>query len=332
MERILLVRFLTLAVIGYIVSSAGCGETTKVTPAHQPQSGDSPKVSASALSQQSSESINLDAALSAAVICKTVYLKETEEEAALRDIGFTKVHGFTKGSSHAVVTSTEDVVVIVFRGTQDLSDWLINADLRREKVTNGEMHRGFYEATMSMYPDLLKAAKEQGAESKAVFITGHSLGGAMALAFACEAAARNELTADSIFTFGQPLLLSRTLAEHVNASIGTRYRRFVNGSDVVSRLLPKFHHAGSRVQLTDDGFEVQPPSVAYRGADRGSEDEGDDPEAMTEPEFEELREQVQSAENQSDVDGKSKVAKGQIPWLADHSIEIYEAKIGKIQK
>ena len=263
--------------------------------------------------------------------CKAVYLDEPDEKAALRDIGFSKVLGFTKGSSRAVVCSNKDVVVIAFRGTVQLSDWAINADLRREKVKDGEIHRGFYEATLSLYSDLCKAAQEQGAKSKSVCIMGHSLGGAMALTFAYEAKIRNELNITSLFTFGQPLLLSLPLAEKVNKMFGRNYRRFVNGSDIVTSLLPKFRHAGSRVHLTDEGFELLPPAVASRAV-VGDRDEKDDPEAMTVQEFQDLKMELQATTNPNRRDGELEVATIRIPWLADHSIEVYESRIRRIPK
>ena len=326
-------RLCTLLLAGCLLAPLSCSQRTPEDTKPTPDGLQHPEISLRALAQANTRVVSLDwdAALTSAVICKAVYLDEPDENASLRDIGFSKILGFTKGSSRAVACSNEDVVVIAFRGTDQLSDWAINADLRREKVKDGEIHRGFYEATLSLYSDLCKAAEEQGAESKSVCIMGHSLGGAMALTFAYEAKARNELNITALFTFGQPLLLSLPLAEQVNKMFGQSYRRFVNGSDIVTRLLPKFRHAGSRVHLTDEGFELLPPSIASREVD-GDKNETEDPEAMTVQEFQNLKIEIQATTNSSRADGEVAVASIQIPWLADHSLEQYESRIRRIAK
>jgi hypothetical protein len=326
-------RLCTLLIAGCLLAPLGCSKRTPEDTEPRPDGLPHPEISLRALAQANKQVVSLDwdAALTSAVTCKAVYLDEPDENASLRDIGFSKILGFTKGSSRAVVCSNEDVVVIAFRGTDQLSDWAISADLRREKVKDGEIHRGFYEATLSLYSDLCKAAEEQGAKSKSVCIMGHSLGGAMALTFAYEAKARNELNITSLFTFGQPLLLSLPLAEQVNKMFGQSYRRFVNNSDIVTRLLPKFRHAGSRVHLTDEGFELLPPSVAFRAVD-GDTDEKEDPEAMTVQEFQDLKMQLQVTTNPSRAVGELEATTVQIPWLADHSMEQYESRIRRIPK
>jgi hypothetical protein len=268
--------------------------------------------------------VNWNAALTASAICKSVYLDETAETAALRELGFTEVKGLRHEATHALVCSNKDVVVIAFRGTADLSNWLINCDLRRHTVSDGEAHRGFYESMDAFYPELKAAAKTQGSGSKAVCVTGHSLGGAMAVLFAYEATRKGDLKISSLVTFGQPLPLSMRVAEYMNSQLGSRFRRFVNGADVVTRLLPKFHHAGSRIHLTASGFELLPPAVSYRDLkEAGLEDA----EAMTEEEFGALRQKV-SKEGKRDP--ATDATRGLMSWLNDHSMDLYDLRLNEM--
>jgi hypothetical protein len=153
----------------------------------------------------------------------------------------------------------------------------------------------------------------------------------MAVAFAYEATARQEIQIASLYTYGQPLLLSRSLAEHINSKFGENYRRFVNGSDVVSRLLPKFRHGGCRAHLTGEGFELLPPSVAFKSVDPLDDDQLD-PESMSEQEFADLQTELQASKIATDTNGEKAVVRGLLPWLEDHSLILYESRIRQIPK
>ena len=100
----------------------------------------------------------------------------------------------------------------------------------------------------AMYPDILKAINDHGGASKSICITGHSLGGAMAIAFAYLTDKSGNSAINSLYTFGQPLLLNRSLAKHMNeAKFHWRYRRFVNGFRVTLR--PQHHEGISRTSF-----------------------------------------------------------------------------------
>jgi hypothetical protein len=96
-------------------------------------------------------------------------MEKLAEGTVLRELGFTEVKGFRHEATHALVCSNKDVVVIAFRGTTELSNWLINSDLRRHTVSDGDVHRGFYESMDEFYPELKAAAKTEGSRSKAVW-------------------------------------------------------------------------------------------------------------------------------------------------------------------
>ena len=79
------------------------------------------------------------------------------------------------------VMSAGDVTVVAFRGTNagEISDWLANLDSLSTDTPQGSLHRGFYYAYMSLKPQIVKLL--QKSKPKHLWITGHSLGGALAL-------------------------------------------------------------------------------------------------------------------------------------------------------
>ncbi len=321
------IRLRSFLVLAFAVT-CGCSKKTSDSSTGIPHHDGQPRVSLSALasSQPDDLEVNWDAALSAAAICNASYLPGAAEKKSLRQLGFTFVRPFEHESLHAVVCSSSQLVVVAFRGTDELSDWTVNADLRSTSVAHGKIHRGFHEATIALYADISKTIEEQGGEAKPVCVMGHSLGGAMAVAFACEATSKEDLEVHALITFGQPLLLGRDLAEHVNNVLGSRYSRYVNGRDIVTRLLPKFHHAGQRIHLHDNEFEVRAPDVSYRDIGVGTV-VPEDPEALTEEEFEDLKVDIQDSAPSIGTGDGSVVARGDAPWLRDHSMDLYEARI-----
>ena len=136
-------------------------------------------------------------------------------------------------------------VVLAFRGTEkDVGDWL--TDARCVPVVDGEtkVHQGFHEAftgTSNGADDTVEnrvreildapAAFNANGDRLPLFITGHSLGGALALL-------ATKLVAPDVdgacYTFGAP----RVANYEYFAEVKTPVYRVVNSSDVVPRVPP----------------------------------------------------------------------------------------------
>ncbi|WP_346290615.1 lipase family protein [Sphaerothrix gracilis] len=87
-----------------------------------------------------------------------------------------------------------------------------------------------------------------------LYMTGHSLGGALATLAAYKALIYRQVT--GLYTFGSPRVVQRPLAEAINTDLAGRLHRVVNHNDVVPRLPPRlpplidFHHIDERVYFT----------------------------------------------------------------------------------
>ena len=92
-------------------------------------------------------------------------------------------------------------------------------------------------AGMVMKPDVLSAAIEAEVKKKdrPVWLTGHSLGGALAL-LAAWLLKRKFVPVEEVCTFGAPMIGNRTACDAFNREFAGRIHRWVNGRDPVPKL------------------------------------------------------------------------------------------------
>ena len=123
------------------------------------------------------------------------------------------------------------MAVLAFRGTQQVKDWMTNLDAATVPVsgsggeTLGKVHRGFNEAFLSVRDQI--GPLLEGDEELPLFITGHSLGGALATL------ATWYLKGDSLaacYTYGAPRVGDTGLMDRFRTPI----YRIVNGMDPIT--------------------------------------------------------------------------------------------------
>lgn len=143
--------------------------------------------------------------------------------------------------------------VIVVRGSWSLSD--VKTDFKFSPKTYTEfggqnIHRGFADATLEIWKEL-KPIMEQLGPGKSIWLTGHSLGGAIAvlLAILLEGIERN---AKFIVTFGQPMLgTNRDGIDMWNRRLPLF--RCWREKDMVPTIPPSCWHFGRLLHLSKDG-------------------------------------------------------------------------------
>lgn len=238
-----------------------------------------------------SERVPWQPVLALAEISSAVYQDSEPLSITLKKFGLTAdASVFPDESMYAVVASNNDTVVVAFRGTNpdEIADWFVNINVVSTVVTNGRVHSGFYRSTKSLLTDIVGAVKTHKGESKKVWITGHSLGGAMALVFAYECLVDGRIKPAGVVTFGQPMLVDSKLAHFLNEKLDGKYLRFVHGGDAVPRMVPTYSHCGNCVWFVGNDYQFQRPLLFAAGKEDDPppiEYGGEQPKPMTLEEF-----------------------------------------------
>lgn len=158
---------------------------------------------------------------------------------------------FSFGQTQGFTAVGEKSLIVAFRGTQGFSDWGSNLNVlpREHSCIGANVHGGFLEQWQAAAAEV-NATLSRYQNAKSIWITGHSLGGAVAL---MSAIAQQGRTLDGVVTFGQPRALGSDAARAVGALLGSRYIRIVNSNDVVARIPRSYSHTGGLLHFDGDG-------------------------------------------------------------------------------
>lgn len=164
--------------------------------------------------------------------------------------GCTVIRGGAE--TRAVAWEHSDDIIIAFRGTADLRNWLTDLDCMFVEWGAGVLiHAGFAVALKSVRDKINEIVFAPGYKSKRIWVTGHSLGGALAKLFAFETAFdMGRKTISGIYTFGQPRVGNAAFRDFYNDCLGDRTFRVVHADDIVPRipwLLGSYRHCGHEV-------------------------------------------------------------------------------------
>ena len=196
------------------------------------------------------------------------YSSEADIAAVFREdtFGFAiTVRAFSGGrSTQCYVASSRQWILLVFRGTQvdafwpSIIDWSVDARFVPKRDGHGDaVHAGFLDAAHEVWPDVAAyIATLQRAAARPLWITGHSLGAALATVAAnlCSDAF-GALGLKGTYTYGSPRVGDDGFCRRIPGVVW----RFRNDSDLVTHvpLGLVFRHAGV-LALIDAGGHFHP--------------------------------------------------------------------------
>jgi hypothetical protein len=183
------------------------------------------------------------------------YLAEAEGAERYRSELGLEAQLFSVGNTQAYVGSNDDHIVVAFRGTEapttidGLKDWLLTDALNLLVVPEGRLgtdlaaagvgarfHQGFVTALGDIWDPVFAAVDaEMKKKERPLWVTGHSLGGALAL-LASWLFLRKMIAVHQIYTYGGPMIGNKEAAAAFDREFAGKVFRFVNGPDPVPKL------------------------------------------------------------------------------------------------
>lgn len=178
----------------------------------------------------------------------------------------TYVDYSSTGTQAMIVYSQEKrVAAVVFRGTEvfSLDDWTtnLNIDLVRTNVpvipSDVELHEGYLDSIFAtglvdvFEKNLISLTNDPSMNVDHIYVTGHSMGGALAHIFGSYMAATYSDLKFRVITFGQPAVGNSSFKSWTENTLSNlSVFRFVNRQDAVPRILGlRYEHAGHLFQI-----------------------------------------------------------------------------------
>jgi hypothetical protein len=232
---------------------------------------------------------------------------------------FDECTSLSRDDAQCFVASCAECILVAFRGTESIGDWLADLNIFSVSRPYGVVHRGFYGQFLVLSEAIERLIRGQA--QRPLVLTGHSLGGALATVAAAEWQDRFPIRC--VYTFGQPAVGRGAFSQYMADRFPNNFIRIVNRNDIVPRVPPNFRHVGKLVRIVRGGISetfVETPTTLA------------EPPMLTELEFDRLRAQLlnQRAAKAMAMESPELEAidlAGWLPSIVDHSIDNYLAQI-----
>ena len=164
--------------------------------------------------------------------------------------------------------AAETTAIVAIRGTQTIEDWLADIDAPlvpdRSVPSAGMVHMGFQLVYEHIRDSVLTGLKATCSAATKIYVTGHSLGGALAILCGMDLLSNSPVkVVPELYTFAGPRAGSPGFAANVTKALPV-CQRVVNFMDVVPQvpMPPLYEHAGSEL-LVRGGFRPLDPIYAH---------------------------------------------------------------------
>lgn len=202
------------------------------------------------------------------------YLPESEAKPLFQSEVGLDARLISVDNTQAYIAGNADHIVVAFRGTEGpttidgLKDWLLTDAVNLLIVPTGRLgtdliaagvgarfHQGFVNAIGEIWDPVLAAVNEEvKKEDRPIWITGHSLGGALAM-FASWLFTRKFVNIHQVYTFGAPMVGNARAIQAIDENFTNKVFRYVNAPDpvpllpTISMLNNEFKHCQKEVAL-----------------------------------------------------------------------------------
>jgi triacylglycerol lipase len=146
------------------------------------------------------------------------------------------------------ILESDNRIIVAFRGTSSTTDWISDAIASQSKCKcvkgAGQSHRGISNIYYSARDPILTALGKLSAD-KTLYLTGHSLGGALATLCGLDAAVNTLFSEPIVYTYGSPRVGDPAFAKAFADQVKQCYR-VNNRFDVVTHLPPHVYKLPKR--------------------------------------------------------------------------------------
>jgi Lipase (class 3) len=292
---------------------------------------------------------DLDTAVFLAEASSAAYSTSNQIDQWARTAGFEKSAFFDSGDVQGFWCAGKESGLLVFRGTSNPGQWLRDVRFLPVPYPWGHVHVGFRDGVAAV-ETFLAAFDTVVRNVPHVWVAGHSLGGALAVIAAARLKMKTGVSA-LLHTYGQPAVGLNDFAERYSAELPQCLWRFVNQSDIVTRVPPGplYRHVGmvkrivrpgvlesmqmetTAAELSGDrkavsetvivGGASQEAAAAVRNAGISAPLLTDmDPMPLSQTEFEHLQIALGAG---AELGAESPTLESLLPWFSDHAIGEY---------
>ena len=195
---------------------------------------------------------NINNARALAYVSYLAYLADANIKQRAQTWGFEpeRISVIAPASSvlQAIILGRKDAVILAFRGTRpdQLIDWMADLEIVQVPFSDyfqspnvGAVHEGFCRLLASGWKNILATVTRFQDGGQTLWITGHSLGGALALMATAAFTFSARKPVNGLYTFGQPRVGDIDFCTQCNSHFGDVMLRFVNNEDIVTRVPPR---------------------------------------------------------------------------------------------
>lgn len=176
------------------------------------------------------------------------------------------------GDTQCFLAWCDKFAVVSFRGTEarKAKDIATDAKLRQKggpfNLRHSAVHRGFWDSIERLVAetDIMACLHDATQNRQKVFVTGHSLGGALATLFAARLV-HGAWPSPTVYTFGSPRVGNHGFAAVYDMTVPLTFR-YVHQNDIVTRvpwILGRYRHVGDLMFIDGDYGTHKNPNVLH---------------------------------------------------------------------
>lgn len=196
---------------------------------------------------------NYETALFLAAICSQTYIQFANKEtgAFIKPDHYELVGSIVTSElgidndHYGFILTSEHNTILAFRGSSTSIDWVYDFIAQQTEYwpakNAGQTHKGFSDIYYTLRQQVMELLSQCDSE-KPLYITGHSLGGALATLAALDIAANTPFRKIIVYTFGAPRVGDPAFVRAYNYTVPIHWR-FQNKYDIVPHLPTLVYHS-----------------------------------------------------------------------------------------